>query len=128
MAPHNEIGQIGEETVANHLKRQGFRILDTNYRKKWGEIDIIAKNKGIIHFVEVKSVSRETKKGRFSHETWNPEENVDRRKLKKLLRTVETWLIEKNWEGEWQLDVAAVHLDRETKSGTIKIIPNVILE
>lgn len=55
-----KIGQIGENIATKHLKKLGFKILDRNYRKKCGEIDIVAKKGDILHFVEVKSVSRET--------------------------------------------------------------------
>lgn len=74
------IGQIGENIAVKHLKKLGYKILDRNYRKKWGEIDIIAekieskslfqrvfKPKKILHFIEVKSVSHETSKRVFQY-------------------------------------------------------------
>ncbi|MBV9159572.1 MAG: YraN family protein [Candidatus Kaiserbacteria bacterium] len=48
------IGDMGESIAAQYLERKGFRIIDRNYLKPWGEIDIIAEKSGIIHFVEVK--------------------------------------------------------------------------
>lgn len=127
-APHIKIGKIGEQVVVNHLKRKGYVICETNYRKKWGEIDIIAAKEDIVHFIEVKTVSHETVPSHVSCETWLPEENVQRYKLQKLFRTIETWLLEYRYEGEWQLDVAAVWLDVSHKSGRIKMIENVVGE
>ena len=124
---HIETGNIGEIAVANHLKRKGFSIISTNYAKKWGEIDIIAQFKDKVHFFEVKTISRETKQS-VAHETWLPEENVNRRKLQKLLRTIETWVAEHYYEGEWQLNVAAVQIDPKKQKAVVKIIDNVILE
>ena len=73
----NQIGAYGEQIAVNYLKKQGFIILDTNYLKKWGEIDVVARKTSIIHFVEVKTVSYETQhrlKAAVSHGTWRPEE------------------------------------------------------
>ena len=54
-------GNIAEEIVVSRVKREGFNIICQNYLKKWGEIDIVAEKSRKIHFIEVKSVSRETK-------------------------------------------------------------------
>lgn len=49
-----QTGLMGEALVADHLKQQGFAILATNYRKRWGEVDIIARKRKVVAFVEVK--------------------------------------------------------------------------
>ena len=125
------IGNQGELLAAHYLKNQGFVILEMNYRKPWGEIDVIAKENGIIHFVEVKTVSYGTIHDLHKsvlRGTYRPEENVHEYKLKKLSRAIETWLSDNKWGGEWVIDVAAVRtVPRETYS-TIKIIPNIIVE
>lgn len=48
-------GQKGEEAAARHLKKKGYKILTQNYRTRFGEIDIIAKEKDTLVFVEVKA-------------------------------------------------------------------------
>ena len=123
---HTRIGQLGEQTVANHFKRRGYSIRDRNYRKKWGEIDIIAEKMNVVHFIEVKTVSYETRFPSVTHGTWLPEENVERRKLGRLFRIIETWLSEYKYEGEWQLDVVSVWINSKHKTGRIKVIENVI--
>lgn len=132
----NEIGAIGEKIAENYLKRNGFEILETNYLKKWGEIDIISRetrnSKEIIHFVEVKTVSYETKKDlerAVSYGTWKPEDNVHYKKLQRMVRTLETWIAENNKDCvEWQIDVAAVRVVAREKYATIKFLDNVIVE
>ena len=52
-----QFGKRSERLAAEFLKRTGYRIIETNYRSKMGEIDIIAKEKGTIVFVEVKARS-----------------------------------------------------------------------
>lgn len=129
----NQIGAYGEQIAVKYLKNKGFAILDTNYLKKWGEIDVVAretsKTQIIIHFIEVKTVSYETKAAlshAVSHETWRPEEQVTEFKLTKLSRVIESWLIEHECELEWQIDVVAVRVVPREKFATVKYIPNII--
>lgn len=124
-ASHVSLGRRGEQAVANHLVRRGYVLRETNYLKKWGEIDLILEKDGVVHFVEVKTVSGGVSR-KVPRETWRPEENVHAGKLKKLFRTIETWLLERAWEGPWQLDVAAVRMEPEQRRGSIKVIENVI--
>lgn len=124
MAVHNEIGKIGEELAVKQFVKQGFRILERNYRKKCGEIDIIAQKDAILHFIEVKSVSYET-----DFDNYLPEENVHRFKRKKLARTINTYLAEKgvSYETDFQVDVVAVFFEPQTKKSRIRILEDVIL-
>lgn len=119
-----KFGNIGEEAVANYLRRKGFKVLGRNYLKKWGEIDIIAEKEGVVHFMEVKSVSREMGRG-VPHETWRPEENVHPAKLKRLHRAIETWIAEHEYDGDWQIDVAAVEIDIEARAANVRFVEDV---
>jgi len=129
----NQIGAYGEQIAEKYLQNKGFMILDTNYLKKWGEIDIVAREtvgmKQVVRFVEVKTVSYETKaklEYAVSHETWRPEEQVTAFKLRKLHRVIETWLLEHDCDLDWQIDVVAVRVAVAEKCATVKHIPNVI--
>jgi len=125
------VGMQGEQITANHLKRNGFTLIEMNYLRKWGEIDVIVKKDNKIHFVEVKTVSYETKadlERAVTHGTWRPEENVHAFKIKKLSRAIESWISDNNWKGDWQIDVAAVRIVPRETYATIKIIDNVILD
>lgn len=128
---HITIGSLGEETVRNHLLRKGFIFVEANFRAKTGEIDIIMRKNKILHFVEVKTVSRGIKKkfsSKVSHGTYRPEDNVHRDKLRKLLNTIQVWILKNSYTGEWQVDVASVFLDVENKKAAIRYIDNVIVE
>lgn len=130
----NKVGAYGEEIAALYLKKLKHTILDTNYLKKWGEIDIVSrettKNKPIIHFVEVKTVSYETKKDleqAVSYGTWRPEENVHAKKIERMYRTIESWLMENNASEDWQIDVISVRIVPREKYATVKYLPNIIV-
>src|SRR3989338_1719846 len=94
-----KIGEIGENIAVKFLVKHGFSIIDRNYTKKWGELDIVAKKDEKLYFVEVKSVSRSDldsvparPNGHScrSQETLNgykPEDNMHPWKLKRLSRT-----------------------------------------
>jgi len=100
----NKVGAYGEEIAANYLKKLGYEVMGTNYLKKWGEIDIVARGTDKIRFVEVKTVSYETKhdlQNAISRGTWRPEENVHPKKLQRMHRAIESWLIEHKYDGEW---------------------------
>lgn len=129
----NKVGAYGEDIAAKYLERLGFRTLDRNYLKKWGEIDVIsretANNKEITHFVEVKTVSYETRlqlEKAVSYGTWRPEENVHAKKIQRMYRTIESWIMEHKYKGDWQIDVMAVRIVPREKYATVKYLPNII--
>ncbi len=130
-----KVGDLGEKIAVNYLKRKGFVILETNYWRKWGELDIIAQKDDLIHFVEVKSVSYETKeKLQYSVThlsaqaggTWRPEEQVHQFKLHQISKALETWIAENNYEGDWQIDVIAVRIVPRETYATVKCIENIV--
>ncbi len=112
----NDVGKRGEDIATNYLLNRGYELIDRNYLKKWGEIDIITKKDGVIHFVEVKTVTRETL--RFvNHETGNyfrPEDNVHPWKVRRLKRAMQSYLIESKLsiESEWQFDLITIYLEK----------------
>lgn len=125
------IGNLGEDLATTYLQRKGFIIVNRNYLKKWGEIDIVAhETTKKVHFIEVKTVSYETKaalEAAVTRRTWRPEENVHPFKLQKLNRAIESWLLEKRYDGEWQIDIVAVRIVPREKYASVKYIPNIIL-
>ncbi len=119
--PKRKTGDIGEEVVCQYLERKGFRVLERNYLRKWGEIDIIAEKGDLISFVEVKTVTRAT--------GLRPEENMHPAKLKRLHRAIQTYLLDRKVPEErpWRVDLACVYLDFSTRKATVEVIENVIL-
>jgi putative endonuclease len=131
MAKHNELGAIGEKIAAEYLVEHGMEIIDRNYTRTWGEIDIVAREtEGLLVFVEVKSVSYETGKGGrggVPYETRRPEENIHPQKLRRLSRTIETYLMSKRYEGEWRFDVMAVFVDQSKRTAYVRHTKDVII-
>ena len=131
MAKHNEIGVIGERVAAKYLENKGFNIIDRNYRKKWGEIDIVAKKDNKVYFVEVKTVSRNSVDGKFPEyaNDYRPEDNMHPWKIKRLSRAIQTYVLEKfkDHEQNWQFDLICVFLDPYKKIAKVKYIENIIL-
>jgi putative endonuclease len=130
------VGEHGENILVKHLVKQKYKIFDRNYRKKWGEIDVVARKGEVIHFFEVKSESvRSLSMFHMKHLT-NPEENVHFWKRQRLARAVQTWLMENEKyvsretdqaEPEWQVDVAAVFMDFDKRRARIRITENITL-
>lgn len=51
-----ELGKWGERVATNYIEKMGLTVVDTNYRTRLGEIDIIAKRDLVYHFIEIKAV------------------------------------------------------------------------
>lgn len=86
------LGDRGEKLAVRYLKQQNYRILDTQHRNTYGEVDIIAKDGDCVVFVEVKT--------RSSTEAGRPLDAVDRRKQQRLTRIALAWLKQKKKLGE----------------------------
>lgn len=104
MTQRQNLGNLGENIACNFLLKNGYKIIERNYRKPWGEIDIICKspNKTLV-FVEVKTVSE----GELT-----PEDQLTKSKLTKLQRTASLYaghFPEKiSDEKGWQIDLIAI--------------------
>lgn len=98
------LGHYGEELAAALLQERGMIILARNWRRREGEIDIVAKEGEDFVFVEVKT--------RRSHRYGWPEDSISQRKIKKLIQLALMYL-EDQGEGHrnWRLDAVAVDLD-----------------
>ena len=126
-----KIGEIGEGIACKFLMKRGFDVIERNYTKKCGEIDIVAKNGKELHFVEVKSVSCDTFSD-VSGETgddYRPEDNMHPWKVKRLSRTIQMYLLEREVPEDtiWKFDVACVYLDVRGKKARVKMLEDIIL-
>lgn len=121
------IGDLGEEMAASYLKKQGFSIVERNVVRKTGEVDIIARKKETLHFVEVKTrLCRE-----FPHEddrdtAFDPSANLHNAKIGKIARTSEWYVAEKNWEGDWQIDGLLVWLRGRDGAAYVSYLPQIL--
>ena len=114
-----KLGDFGEKTALQYLKKKHYRILETNYRvHRVGEIDIVAMDKETLVFVEVKY--------RKSDAFGRPEEYVDRRKRERLIRAANAYLAAHPASGGVRFDVVAV--TGSISEPTVKLIPNAFYE
>ena len=118
------IGSIGENTAARWLKERGFSINDTNYRKKYGELDIVAEKNGVLHFVEVKTSKF------YGDSAFSPEIRVNTRKIRKLKQLCETYLRETHVSQDqlWQIDVISVILNDDMSVRSVNSFENAVFE
>lgn len=126
MAEHNEIGKIGENIAKTFLMKQGFTIIEQNYRIPQGEIDIIAQKDNILRFVEVKSV-KVRDYNQIELLSVHPEDNLTFSKWSKLILTIESYRKHKNvsHETKYQIDLACVYIDTDKREGRVKLIQNI---
>jgi len=127
---HISVGVLGEDIVAKYLTNRGFVILERNYRRQWGELDIVAKKDDVLHFLEVKATSRYYTDGEETSDRHRPEDHVDKHKRKRLGRVLRTWLLEYRVpeNTEWTVDVVTVHIDTEAKKARVAVLENVLLD
>lgn len=120
-----ETGILGEDVAAKFLEGKGFVIIIRNYRKKWGEIDIIAEKNNIVHIVEVKAISGILDGSRETG-VYIPEELAHDAKLKKVARTAELYMESIGDNREFQIDVVGVILDREHRVARCRLFEQVL--
>lgn len=111
------LGKKGEKLAIQYLQEKGFTILERNFRAPWGEIDIIAREKSALCFIEVKT----RKTLRFGH----PYEYVNKKKQQKIILTAQTFLSKKNLHSEEiRFDVVSIHIPEEKGGPNIELIRN----
>lgn len=121
-----DIGAFGEKIASEFLEKKGFRIIEKNYRKPWGEIDVVAKKGDVMRFVEVKTVSREMGTSVSREPSYEPEEMVHAFKLDKLSRVVETYMSANKLEEDYQIDVVTVLLDPKRRVARCRLYEQVL--
>ena len=118
------LGDIGENIACVFLEKRGFEIIERNYLRKWGEIDIVARKGKVIRFIEVKAVSRVTLDQK---DNYRPEDNMHPWKLKRLARAMQTYLLEKKLDCDWQLDLITVKINEITRQARVELVENIVL-
>ncbi|MDG0973448.1 MAG: YraN family protein [Crocinitomicaceae bacterium] len=111
---NQEMGKFGEDYAASYLRKNGYQILDRNYRFKKYEVDIICKHDDYLVFVEVKA--------RNTSEIGPPWKAVTRVKQRQIIQCAHQYIISKDIDAEVQFDIISIvhnnsgtfleHLDR----------------
>ena len=111
-------GNYGEDLACEYLKKQGYKILKRNYRIRGGEIDIVAKDKETLVFVEVKA--------RWSHEYGLPAESMTKWKIKYLIKTATFYVMKVGWgDKEYRLDFISIDFADSKENPQIELIKNI---
>jgi len=114
LAKHNKLGKEGELIAFMILQRDGFTVLETNWRFQKAEIDVIAKKDGFLVFIEVKT--------RSSKKFGRPEDAIDKKKIALYKDAAEGYLEQYPTEAEIRFDVVSIII---AKDGTqIEYISN----
>ncbi len=97
-----ELGKQGEEIAEKYLVKQGYQILEKNYRSRQGEVDIIARDRDFLVFVEVKC---------YSYRSYgSPVGAVRKAKKQSLIHAAQTYLYKKNIQDTYcRFDVIAIY-------------------
>lgn len=110
-------GRLGESLAVEFLLGQCYIILEKNYRKPFGEVDIIARDRDILVFVEVKT--------RHSAMFGTPFEAVDGRKQRQISRVAQEYLQTRGLiDTPARFDVIAVRLGRDNRAAAIDHLKN----
>ena len=100
----NPTAKLGEDKACEYLKKLGFKIIERNFRKGYGEIDIVAIDKDVLVFVEVKT--------RTSNEFGSPLEGITYWKLKSLIKMAQFYkMTHRNLPESLRIDAVSVILN-----------------
>ncbi|MEK7552390.1 MAG: YraN family protein [Patescibacteria group bacterium] len=131
MFEKKKTGNKGEDIACKILIEKGYKILDRNYSKKCGEIDIVAEKDKQICFVEVKTETVDLKQLESLSliNRPRPEEKVNAGKLRRISKTIQVYLWSKHKEdSDWNFLVISILFDPIKKVARVKIIEDVVPE
>jgi len=105
MLSKREIGNIGESFARNYLVLEGYEILEANWRYKRAEIDLIAKNEGILIFIEVKAKT-------YTY-FGAPEESINESKEKLIIDAAQRYMEKIGYDWEIRFDIISIILNKK---------------
>jgi len=108
MAQHNDLGKLGEALAQNHLQKNGYTILETNFQFGHAEIDIIAQKDDVIAVIEVKT--------RSSDHYGKPEIFVSKKKIKLLVNAINHYIEVNNLDVEIRFDIISIIKNQYTEN------------
>jgi putative endonuclease len=120
-ASRQNLGKIGEHLAANALEKRGYQLVERNFRSRYGEIDLVAREGQDLVFVEVK-----TRRGTICG---LPEEAITRRKARKLQEVACSYLdLHQLADCSWRIDVVAVQFSPVGRLEEIRVYQHAIAE
>lgn len=107
MAEHNDLGKKGEKLAVDFLVKNGYTILEKNFRYQKAEVDIIVQKGNLVAAVEVKT--------RSTPEFGNPQDFVKPKQIQQLVKAMDHYISEKDLDVEMRFDIVAII---QNKAGT----------
>ncbi len=109
-------GSRGEQLAREHLRQAGYEILETNFRSRYGELDVIARRDHVVVFVEVKA--------RLNRGYGEPFEAVTPRKQRRIRRMALAWLMQRRnhpayGDCDYRFDVISMLLDGDGQARSL---------
>lgn len=98
-----ETGHWGEEIGREFLRKKGYKIIDQNYKTKFGEIDLIVRDKKTLVFVEVRT--------KIGDDLGTPEDSLNREKIKKLIKNAAVYVLRKDYQKSYRIDAVCIVLE-----------------
>ena len=101
MASHNDLGKLGEQLAIDFLRNEGYDIIETNWVFEKAEVDIIARRENVLSIVEVKT--------RSGIGFGLPQDFVDRKKIRLLVKAVNEYVVSRDLDVEVRFDIIGIH-------------------
>lgn len=115
-----QCGKLGEKLAEEYLLDHDFQIITKNFHSMYGEIDIIAKKNGKLHFIEVKS--------RRNSSFGLPVESYTYIKQQKIIKTAFIFLEQQNCKISFQFDFIGILLQQDDSIQSIEMLENALYE
>lgn len=110
----SEVGKLGEEYAASHVRSCGFTVVQANYHSRYGEIDVIAENDKYIIFIEVKVRAKDSLVSGL--------EAITSAKMRKVFKTALCWMQENPTKLQPRFDVCEVITEKANEFTPIDLI------
>lgn len=120
LSQRQRLGKIGEDLACRYLQKHGFQILERNFKKRYGELDIVALDQGTLVFVEVKT--------RIGRTFGLPEEAITPWKLREVIKTSQFYkMLHPELPESLRIDVIGIELDHDESLKYFNHLKNVTL-
>lgn len=113
-----QTGKLGEDIAKDYLEKNGYKIIERNFKTKYAEIDLVAQKDKELVIVEVR-----TKRGDLFG---TPEESLDKRKLRKLWMNARGYINQVHWNGPYRVDAMCIILKADNSIDRLDHYPSII--
>jgi len=113
-----QLGDWGENKAVEFLRGKKYKIIEQNWQNKWGEIDIIAKKKGVLIFVEVKTIKKQL--------NFSPFDQINQKKQKQLMKMAQIYLSSNKLSLETPHQIDIIAIERTSSETNITHLKNAL--